>query len=533
MFCLFAGLGLLLLGAPVSPGQAQTEEKGGGASAGRTALVLRVTGVIGPAVALYVSEGLEDAVGKHDLVVLEMDTPGGLDISMREMIQAIIASPVPVVSYVSPSGSRAASAGTYILYASHVAAMAPSTTLGAATPIQLGGGGGGGSPTPGRDSERQGLPQSISEFFQDAGETKSDGEEANADTTDADRRDADTGDVDTGDAERTDDAPSDRTAAPTPSGQPAEESKPGASKDTAGLSAAERKAVNDAAAYIRGLAVLRGRNAEWAEEAVRRGVSLDSSEAIKINVIDVVARDLEDLFAQIHGRTVEVEGAGEVVLDTKDLAPVRQGMTWIQNLLATITNPNIAFVLMQLGVLGLIIELYNPGAIFPGVVGVVCLLLGLTALAVLPVTAGGLALLLAGLIFMALELVVTSGGILAAAGAVAFGFGAFFLFDTDVPEFRLSITYVLISTAIMAVLIFGIVGYALAAQRRRVVTGAESMIGSRAVVVSWSGQAGTVRAEGELWKARSREPLSAGQTVYVTELDGLTVVVGSAPPQNG
>ncbi len=465
-------------------------------TASGTALVLKITGVIGPAVSLYLREGIADAEGTHDLIVLEMDTPGGLDTSMREMIQAILASRVPVATFVSPSGARAASAGTYILYASHVAAMAPSTTLGAATPIQLGGGGQPGSPpsspspTPGGSGDKpSGNPSEsrVPALLMEAAE------EASSETEEGEAEEA---------AEQ----------AQTPSG-------------SGGMSAAERKAVNDAAAYIRGLAIKRGRNVAWAEEAVRKGVSLDSSEAVKINVIDLVARDLPDLLTKIDGRVVDVEGVGEVTLKTRGLTIQRQEMSWIQELLAVITNPNIALVLMQLGVLGLIIELYNPGAIFPGVVGVVCLLLGLTALAVLPVSVGGLALLIAGLIFMALELFVASGGILAVAGTVAFGFGAFFLFDTDVPEFRVSITLILITTAIMAFLVFVIVSYALMVQRRGVVTGAEGMVGLSGVVISWSGDRGQVRIDGELWNARCEVPLAEGQEIVAERVDGLTIWV--------
>lgn len=525
--CIALALAVLLAGAPLRSGLAQDSESAAStAGSGRTALVLRVTGVIGPAVSLYLREGLADAVGRHELVILEMDTPGGLDTSMREMIQAIIASPVPVVSYVSPSGSRAASAGTYILYASHVAAMAPSTTLGAATPIQLGGG--GGSPG-GGDSESTSPVDELLNRFQGREETNgSDDDSAGKAKTD---QTGAAGATSATEAQSSDAAPSSpaQSGSDTPAAQ-TQQTAPAQPADdkTKGLSAAERKAVNDAAAYIRGLATLRGRNAEWAEQAVRQGVSLDSSEAVKINVIDLVATDLQDLLAKVDGRTVQVTGGRDVTLDTDGLSIVRQSMTWIQELLATITNPNIAFVLMQLGVLGLIIELYNPGAIFPGVVGVVCLLLGLTALAVLPVSIGGLALLFAGLVFMFLELFVASGGILAAAGAVAFGFGAFFLFDTDVPEFRLSITYVLISTAIMAVFVFGVVGYALSAQRRKVVTGAESMVGALGRVIDWNGLDGTVRLEGEIWKARSQSPLQPGQTVVAERVDGLVVWVRPA-----
>ncbi len=507
-------LGLVLTGAVAllagPSGQAQTAEaqtaEGQGASKG-SALVLTVRGVIGPALGLYIRQGIEQAEDSHDLVILEMDTPGGLDTSMREINQDILASRVPVVTYVSPSGSRAASAGTYILYASHVSAMTPGTTLGAATPIQLGGGGNSGE----RDQENTGsgnqgsLPSIIDDLIRSA---DGDGQEADQSGQDS------SGGANEGDA----------GSQPTPSsGDQNEQTNDGASQRN--LSAAERKAVNDAAAYIRGLAQLRGRNAEWAERAVREGVSLSAREALRIDVIDVVAQDLQDLLGQIDGRTVSMEGGGEVTLDTDGITITRLEMSWIQELLSIITNPSIAFVLMQLGVLGLIIELYNPGAIFPGVVGLICLILGLTALAVLPVSYGGLALLLVGMLFMLLELFVASGGILAVFGVIAFGFGAFFLFDTDVPEFRLSPFFVIASTAVMAAVVFGVVGYSLNALRRQVVTGREALIGMKGIVVSWEGNSGYVRLDGENWQAVSDRPLRPGQEVEAVAIEDLVLKV--------
>ncbi len=505
VFLVLGAAGLSGLVAP-QPGKAQDETE---ASAGGTALVLNFEGVVGPALALYVNSGIEGAAGEHDLVILEMDTPGGLDTSMREMIQTILASPVPVATFVSPGGARAASAGTYILYASHVAAMAPSTTLGAATPIQLAGGGG----APGGDQGEGGNPiDAIRDAMQDgSGEGEAEAVPASQDAP------AGTGET-AADETAQEGEPADDAAAEEDAGTPDD-----------GLTAAQRKAINDAAAYIRGLAIKRGRNAEWAEQAVREAVSLDSTEAVEINVIDLVAADIPDLLDKIDGREVEIEGRGTVTLRTKDLTPVELEMTWIQQLLAVITDPNIALILMQIGVLGLIVELYNPGAVFPGVVGVVCLILGLIALNVLPVSTGALALMIAGIVFMLLELIVASGGLLAVVGVVAFGFGALFLFDTDVPQFQVSLWTVIISTGIMALAIFGAVSYALAAQRRKPASGVETIIGQIGTVTEWSGDEGHVLIDGESWKAVSEKgPLTVGQKVRALRVEGLTLWVEPA-----
>ncbi len=490
--CLLLGLAGLVASFWPAGGQAQ--------GSAPSAVVLRIDGVIGPAVADYITDGLRDAALQHDLAILEIYTPGGLDTSTRVINDAILNGPIPVVGYVSPSGARAASAGTFIMYATHVAAMAPSTNLGAATPIQLG----AADETGGRDPRAR-LAREAADAVDSAlgSDEPAEGEAPTSDTAD---------DSANGFGQTPGTAPQDEAGQPTDANQ----------------DALARKVVNDAAAYIRGLAELRGRNAEWAEQAVREGVSLSSSEALELNVIDLIAEDLPDLLAQIDGRTVQVAGRGDVTLATEGMTVTRQEMTAIQRFLTFITDPNIAFILMQLGVLGLIIELYNPGSIFPGVVGLICLILGLTALSVLPWNAGGAALLVIGVIFMGLEFFVASGGILAVFGVIAFGVGAFFLFDADVPGLRISLPVILISTGVMAVLTFIAVGIGLAAQRREVVTGAEALIGQTGTVTDWNGLEGYIFIESENWRARSTVPLERGQRVRAVKIEGLIIWVEPA-----
>jgi len=443
------------------------------------AVVLEVDGAIGPATAGYLSDGLEEAAEKGaDIVVIRMDTPGGLSASMREIIHAILASPVPVATYVAPQGARAASAGTYILYASHVAAMAPGTTLGAATPVQLGG---GGSPLPGGG-------EGDSEPSSGGGETGSDGKAGKQDG----------------------------------GGESSAES--GAPKD-----AKTAKAVNDAAAYIRALAELRGRNADWAEKAVRQAATLTVDEAVAENVIDLKAADIPELLRRIDGRRVELEER-EVTLNTAGARVEEAPPDWRDELLALLTNPNIAFIFMMLGVYGLIFELSNPGALVPGVLGAICLMIGLYALNVLPVNYAGLALLALGIAFMTAEAFVPSFGALGVGGLAAFALGATILFDTGTPAFELSIWTVAGVTALTGAVLVLLIGYLVRAQRRPVATGEETLVGRTAEVDSWAAGRGRVWLNGELWNAEGPAALGPGTRVRVVAAVGLTLTVAPAAP---
>jgi membrane-bound serine protease (ClpP class) len=440
--------------APAAPG---TEPPG-------TAIVLEINGPIGPATSRYIVRGIESARA-HDsrLIVLEMDTPGGLDSAMRDIIRAILASPVPVASYVTPSGARAASAGTYILYASHVAAMAPATNLGAATPVSIGGG----------EPEAPAPPV-------------------------------------------------------MPQGKPADKDKGGEGEHSAPQSppgtTMERKVVNDAVAYIRGLAELRGRNAEWAEQAVRGAASLTASAALQQKVVDLVARDLPDLLARIDGREVRV-GDRTVRLATRGLAVENVKPDWRTELLAVITNPTVAYGLMLIGIWGLLLEGYNPGAVLPGVAGSICLLIALFAFQILSVNYAGLALLVLGTGMIIAEFFYPTYGSLGAGGLIAFVVGSLILFDTDVPGMRVGRPLIAAIATVGGLVIAGIVYLATRAHRHPVATGAAGMIGASAEVFEDFTGRGRVRYGGELWNARSDVALRAGQSARIVRVEGLTLWV--------
>jgi membrane-bound serine protease (ClpP class) len=416
--------------------------------------VVELDGAITPATARYFTRSLDDAQeASAAALIVQLDTPGGLDEAMRDMIKAILASRVPVVVYVAPNGSRAASAGTYLLYASHVAAMAPATNVGSSTPINI-----GGSPFPTGPAEPPG-----------------DGD-------------------DSGNAE------------------------------PAGPSALERKIVNDAVAYIRGLAALRGRNADWAEGTVREAANLTAAEALEQNVIDLVADDLDSLLVALDGRTVTLAGNSvTLVLEGAEIRTITPG--WRDELLALITNPNVAYILLMLGIYGLILEFYNPGTGVPGVTGVICLLLAAYALQMLPVSYAGLALLLFGVALMVAEIVTPTVGVLGVGGVIAFIAGSIILFDSDLPGYRVSMPIIAAAAAASAGVFLIGVNSAMRARRLKVATGREAMIGATAVALEDFEERGNVRAFSEDWLARSPRPVRKGDKLRVTGVEGLVLRV--------
>jgi len=424
----------------------------GGQAAPGAVWVLGIDDAIGPASADYLVRSLDQAQAQGaQLVVIRMDTPGGLDSAMRQMIKAILASPVPVATYVAPSGARAASAGTYILYASHVAAMAPGTNLGAATPVQI-----GGSPGAPKDDKAKG-----------------------------------------GD---------DETLA--------------------------RKQVNDAAAYIRGLAQLRGRNADWAEKAVREAVSLSASEALRLNVIDQVADDLPALLRKLDGKTLEAAGQPHQ-LNTAGASLVEHLPDWRTRVLAVITNPSVALILIMIGVYGLLFEFMSPGSTVGGVVGGICLLLALYALQLLPVSFAGVALIVLGIAFMIAEAFLPSFGVVGFGGIVAFVVGALILIDTDAPGFGIPLALIGTLAVLSALLIGGVLGMALKARQRALVSGDAGLVGSLVTVtqvMAGNPFRGVVLAQGEQWQVQCATPLHAGQNVRVTARHGVMLDVSAAAP---
>jgi membrane-bound serine protease (ClpP class) len=426
-----------------------------GAAAGSVApvFVVQIDGAIGPAAADHVKRALNQAAQEHaQLVVLQMDTPGGLDTAMRSIVKDILAATMPVTGFVAPQGARAASAGTYILYATHVAAMAPATNLGAATPIAI------GLPLPGGGA----------------------------------------------------DAPA--------SGASAAEAAP----DT--LAA---KRVNDAAAYIRGLAQLRGRNVEWAEQAVRESVSLSADDALARKVIDITAVDVADLLRQLDGRVVRLGDTrtGRVTLATAQAPVVTVELDGRGRLMAAISDPSLALVLMMIGVYGLLFEFMNPGFVAPGVIGGLCLLLALWGLQMLPINYAGLALILLGIAFFVAEAFVPSYGALGIGGVAAFAFGALLLIDSEMPGLRIPLALIVGLTLASAAAVIGLVGLAARARRRPLVSGAARMLGAAGEVLEFGGAEGWAAVDGERWHVRAAEALQPGQRVRVTRVNGLTLEV--------
>lgn len=449
---------LLLLGISLllwSTSAAQSEEPADNPeSNGRQVWSLTLAGGIGPASSDLVVRTLEKAViSGAELLVIELDTPGGLDKSMRSMIQQIIASPIPVVTYVSPSGARAASAGTFILYASHVAAMAPATNLGAASPVQIG--------APGITPSQKPL----------SGDDKKRREEVIEQAT-----------------------------------------------------TMQRKIMNDAVAYIRGLAELHGRNAEWAEKAVRDAASLDSGKALELKVIDLIANDMEHLLLQLDGRVVQVKNRDYTIV-TADATLFVVQPDWRNQFLLVITNPNVAYILMMIGFYGLLLEFYNPGFGLPGVVGGICLLIGLYALQLLPISYTGLGLILLGVALMSVEALTPSIGVLGIGGAIAFVVGSIMLMDTELPAYQIAIPVIAMFTLLTAGLSVFVLGMAIRARRSAVVSGVQTMIGDEAVALDDFVGEGRVMINGEIWNASSPAPVKRGETVTITAIDGLILSV--------
>jgi membrane-bound serine protease (ClpP class) len=438
-FAVIAGSGLIgLLVAPHAPiARAQATSGGGDAVS-----VVRARGVVNPTLAHYVSRSLDQAEQEGArAVVIELDTPGGLDSSMRQIIQRILAARVPVIVYVSPPGGRAGSAGVYIAYAAHVAAMAPNTNIGSATPVSMG-----------EDGERQMSPEMRA------------------------------------------------------------------------------KITNDAAAYIRSLAEQRGRNADWAERAVREGVNVTAQEALSLEVVDVVAADVDDLLRQIDGRTVAT-AAGTVALRTAD-APVRRvEMGVIDAFLHAISDPTIAYILLSLGTMGLFFELSNPGSLFPGTIGAICLLLGFYALGTLPVNYAGLLLMGLALLLFVVDVFAPTHGVLTIGGLVAFLLGSLMLFNVPeaAPWLSLSLWTILSVTAVMGGFFLLIARLVARSLKQKPAVGREALVGQVGRVKTPLRPDGMIWIEGALWKATAEGvPIDAGRRVEVVEVDGLRLFVRPA-----
>jgi len=417
---------------------------GGGPGAPPDAVhVLTADGVVGPVMERYLDRGIDAAEDEQgEAVVIRLDTPGGLISSMNGIVKRILSSEVPVIVYVSPQGGQAASAGTFITMAAHVAAMAPATRLGAATPVGSGG------------EEIQG-----------------------------------------------------------PLGD---------------------KVTNDAAAQIKALAELRGRNQEWAESAVRDAVSANATEALALNVVDLVANDLDELLNSVDGRDITLYSDREVTLQTADAEVVFNNMSFVERFLDVIADPNISLLLLSLGSLAIFIEIVNPGVIFPGVFGVIALILGFFSLSVLPFNWAGVALIIFAFVLFGLEIFVPSGGILGGGGVVALILGGLLLTSGNPPEFQVSRWLLFgLAAAMGAIVIFVLVNI----MRIRMMpaqVGIETFVGHEAVVRSTLDPQGFVFLDGERWTAESEEgTIQEGERVVITEVHGLRLKVRKQEPEGG
>jgi membrane-bound serine protease (ClpP class) len=415
------------------------------------ALLLNVDGAISPAVADYIERGIKQGSNQQaNMIILRMDTPGGLDKSMRQINKAILAAPIPVITYIAPSGARAASAGTFILYASHVAAMSPGTNLGAASPVSIGGGG-----------------------------------------------------------------------LPIPSGEQAKDQEKASQKSQDAMT---QKVTKDAVAYIRSLAQLRGRDVAFAEKAILNAETLTAEEALRNNVIDIVASDINDLLTQLNGRQVNVRGQQQA-LNTENIQITRVDPDWRAKLLAVITDPSVAYILLLIGIYGLFFEFANPGFIVPGVAGAIALILALYAFQMLPISYAGLGLVILGIIFMVAEAFVPSFGALGIGGVIAFIAGSVLLMDTDLPGYQIARPLIVGFALLNALFFFIIITLLIRSFKRRVVSGAEDLIGREGVAIQDITDSGQGKIHGEIWTIKSDTPLRQGDKIKVVKSEGLTLIV--------
>jgi membrane-bound serine protease (ClpP class) len=411
-------------------------------------VLLNINGAIGPATQDYIERGLHYAETQHaKLIILQLDTPGGLESATHSIDKAILASTIPVVTFVAPTGARAASAGTFILYASSIAAMAPGTHVGAASPVNI-----------------------LS--------------------------------------------PSSKTT----------ETSTLNKIDNQNLSTLERKAQNDAAANIISLAEQNGRNAAWAEQAVRNASSLSATQALQQKVVDIIALDVPDLLKKINGRTLILHGSPQT-LSTLNMTVDEYKPDWRNQFLSIITNPNIAYILLLIGIYGLFLEFYHPGFILPGVAGLISLLIALYAFQLLPVNYVGFALLLMGIIFMIIEVLITSFGVLGVAGIIAFVMGSILLLDVNSPGYKIAWSLIMTMTALTVLFFLLIITLAIRAMRKKVMTGREGLIGASGEVIEHQRHHWIVRVQGETWQAKSAMTLTPGQAIRVRDVSGITLSV--------
>ncbi|MEA3497826.1 MAG: nodulation protein NfeD [Campylobacterota bacterium] len=402
---------------------------------------LEMKGAIGPASSGYLKEAISVAIDRNaQMVLIELDTPGGLSTSMRDMVQDIVNSTIPIVVFVSPKGARAASAGTYILYASHVACMAPGTNLGAATPVSL-------ITLPNSKDLNTTIPSTL-----------------------------------------------------------------------------EKKAINDSMAYIKSLAQLNDRNISWALDAVKEAKSLSAQDALKLEVIDIIANDTKELLSKLDGRTVKVLGKA-ITLQTKQIEIINYEANWKTRFLSIITNPNIAYIFLLIAIYGVFFELMNPGSIFPGVVGVISGIIALYALNMIPFNYAGLALIILGISLIIAEVFIAGFGILGIGGVISFAFGSLLLFDADTLGSSVSIPLIIAFTLSSLLFFIFVMKLFINSRSKKVVTGIEQMVGSMGEVSKVDENSYHVYCHGEIWSAKSESKLEVGQRVEVVKLTDLTLEV--------